>query len=37
MGLPTFLFYKDGVEMKRLTGDNITETDIIEAMKVILT
>ena len=37
MGLPTFLFYKDGVETKRLTGDNITETDIIEAMKTILT
>jgi thioredoxin 1 len=37
MGLPTFLFYKDGIEMKRLTGENIKETDILEAMKAILT
>lgn len=37
MGLPTFLFYKDGVEINRLTGENITENDLIEAInKVIL-
>jgi len=36
IGLPTFLFYKDGVEAKRLTGENITESDIIEAIKAII-
>jgi thioredoxin 1 len=36
MGLPTFLFYKRGVEMKRLTGENITEADIMEAIKTII-
>jgi thioredoxin 1 len=36
LGLPTFLFYKDGVERKRLTGDHITEAEILEAMKAIL-
>jgi thioredoxin 1 len=33
MGLPTFLFYKGGVETKRLTGENITESEIIEAIE----
>ena len=37
MGLPTFLFYKGGVETKRLTGENITESEIIEAIKTIIT
>ena len=37
MGLPTFLFYKGGVEMKRLTGENITESEIIETIKTIIT
>ena len=37
MGLPTFLFYKDGVETKRLTGENITENDIKEAIKAYIT
>jgi thioredoxin 1 len=36
MGLPTFLFYKGGAETKRLTGENITESDIIEAIKTII-
>jgi thioredoxin 1 len=36
MGLPTFLFYKDGVETNRLTGENITESDIIEAIKAVI-
>jgi thioredoxin 1 len=36
MGLPTFLFYKDGVETNRLTGENITESDIIEVIKAII-
>ncbi|MGD0916590.1 MAG: thioredoxin family protein [Thermodesulfobacteriota bacterium] len=37
MGLPTFLFYKGGIETKRLTGENIAESEIIEAIKTILT
>ena len=37
MGLPTFLFYKGGVETKRLTGEKITESEIIEAIKTIIT
>ena len=36
MGLPTFLFYKSGVETKRLTGEDITENEIIEAIKTII-
>ena len=32
MSLPTFLFYKGGAELKRLTGDNITKDDLIEAI-----
>jgi thioredoxin 1 len=37
MSLPTFLFYKGGVEINRLTGEKITESDIIEAIKAIIT
>ena len=33
MGLPTYIFYKDGVEFNRLTGDHITEHDLVEAIK----
>ncbi len=33
MGLPAYLFYKDGVEIKRLAGDYITENDLVEAIK----
>ena len=33
MGLPTYLFYKDGVEIKRLTGEHITRNDLVEAIK----
>lgn len=33
MGLPTFLFYKGGVEMNRLMGDQITEGDLLNAVK----
>jgi thioredoxin 1 len=36
MGLPTFLFYKGGVETKRLIGEGITESEIIEAIKTII-
>jgi thioredoxin 1 len=33
MGLPTYLFYKDGVEMDRLTGENISESDLVAAIE----
>jgi len=33
LGLPSFLFYKDGVEINRLSGEQITESDIEEAIK----
>ena len=33
LGLPTYLFYKDGAEIKRLKGEGVTETDIVEAIK----
>jgi len=36
MGLPTFLLYKDGVEMSRLVGDHITESDLSKAIDAIL-
>jgi thioredoxin 1 len=36
MSLPTFLFYKGGVEINRLTGEKITESDIIEAIHAII-
>ena len=32
MGLPTFLVYKDGQEINRLTGNDITEQDLLEAV-----
>jgi thioredoxin 1 len=36
MGLPTFLLYKDGVEMSRLAGDHILESDLLKAIDAIL-
>ena len=33
LGLPSFLFYKDGVEINRLSGEQISESDIEEAIK----
>jgi len=33
MGLPAYIFYKDGVETKRLTGENLTEKDLITAIE----
>ena len=36
MGLPTFLLYKDGIEMSRLFGDHITESDLLKAIDAIL-
>jgi thioredoxin 1 len=36
LGLPTFLFYKNGVEVKRLTGEQLTKQEIEEAIKQII-
>ena len=36
LGLPAYLFYKDGVEIDRLAGEQITETDLAEAIKAVI-
>jgi len=36
LGLPTYLFYKDGNEVNRLTGDDITKSDLIKAINAVL-
>ena len=36
MSLPTFLIYKSGAEVKKLTGDNISKKDLVEAINAIL-
>ena len=36
MGLPTFLFFKGGIEIRRLTGDNTTERDLREVIDATL-
>jgi len=36
MSLPTFLFYKDGTEMKRLSGEDITKNQIKETIDEVL-
>jgi thioredoxin 1 len=36
MGLPTYLFYKDGVEINRLIGDNVSESDLVEAIEAMI-
>jgi thioredoxin 1 len=36
LGLPTYLFYKNGNEINRLTGDTITESDLSEAINAAL-
>ena len=36
MGLPTFLFYKNGTEVNRLVGDHIMESDLLKAIETIL-
>lgn len=28
MSLPTFLFYRDGIEIRRLAGDHVSESDL---------
>ena len=36
LGLPTFLLYKNGTEVKRLTGESITREELREAIKAVL-
>ncbi len=36
LGLPAYLFYKDGAEINRLAGEQITETDLAEAIKAVI-
>jgi len=36
LGLPSFLFYKNGVEVKRLSGAQLTKEDIREAIKSVI-
>lgn len=33
LSLPTFIFYRGGSEIKRLTGDSITENDLRKAIE----
>jgi thioredoxin 1 len=36
LGLPTYIFFKDGNEVNRLTGDSIAEGDIRQAIDVMI-
>ena len=36
LGLPTFLFYKAGTEVNRLSGDSISKSDLEEAIRAVL-
>ncbi len=36
LNLPTYLLYKEGVEVKRLTGEHLSETDLTEAVTAAL-
>ena len=36
LGLPTFLFYKNGAEVKRLTGEQLNKQEIEEAIKQVV-
>jgi len=36
IGLPTFLIYKGGVEISRLSGEHLTEKDLIKAIDAVL-
>ena len=37
LGLPSYLLYKDGTEVNRIAGNNITESDLRKAVNDILT
>jgi thioredoxin 1 len=36
IGLPAYLFYKDGVEVKRITGEDTTEKDLVDAIEEVI-
>ncbi len=36
LNLPTYILYKDGIEVKRLVEEDLTETDLIEAIDAAL-
>jgi thioredoxin 1 len=36
MSLPTFLFYKDGTEVKRMNGEDITKDQIKETIDEVI-
>jgi thioredoxin 1 len=36
IGLPAYLFYKNGVEVKRVAGETTTEADLVKAIKEML-
>ena len=36
LGLPSFLFYKNGAEVKRLSGDQVTKRDIEAAIQEVI-
>jgi len=37
LGLPAYLFYKGGIEINRLVGEQISEGDLVEAIKGAIT
>ena len=37
LGLPSFLLYKGGIEIKRLSGEHISDNDLIEAINATIT
>ena len=36
IGLPTYLFYKNGAEVKRVAGQQVTENDLAQAIKEVM-
>ncbi len=36
LGLPTFLLYKDGAEVRRLIGESITKDELREAIRAVI-
>ena len=36
LSLPTYLFYKDGVEVNRLVGEHITRDDLVKAVNSVV-
>jgi thioredoxin 1 len=36
MSLPTFIFYKDGIEVSRLIGEDVTKEKIVDSISAVL-